>query len=192
MNWVRIRCALAALVLVLMAGAARGGVLYWMIDGNASDSFQFAYAQTLKKATDQGGNANSVVARLYSTDTTTGERIDYDAISVVSSEDSLGKEFDGWPLGTKIPSSPDRLYAVELGILREDSSITAYYVSDSQSYEKLVAMGSVQMSSVGTYDTPWNLAAGGWSAVAVPEPSGGLLLLLGTACLMLRRGRHAA
>ena len=50
MNWVRIRCAFSALVLVLMAGAARGGVLYWMIDGDASKSFQFAYAQTLQKA----------------------------------------------------------------------------------------------------------------------------------------------
>ena len=66
MNWVRIRCALLALVLVLMAGAARGGVLYWMIDGDASKSFQFAYAQTLQKAKDtvQGANADSVVARV--------------------------------------------------------------------------------------------------------------------------------
>ena len=191
MNWVRIRCARAALVLALMAGAARGDVLYWMIDGEASESFRFAYAQTLEQARQQGDDANSVVARLYSTDTTTGERINYDAIFVVS-KDSLGKEFDGGSLGTEIPSSPDRLYAVELGIRRKDSSITAYYVSDSQSYERLVAMESVQMSPVGTYDTPWNLAAGGWSAIAVPEPSGGLLLLLGTACLMLRRGRHAA
>ena len=192
MNWVRIRCARAALALALMAGAARSDVMYWMIDGEASEGFRIAYAQTLEQARQQGGDADSVVARLYSTDTTTGERIDYDTIFVVSKEDSLGKEFDGGPVGTEIPSSPDWLYAVELGILREDSSITAYYVSDSQSYENLVAMGSVQMSQVGTYDTPWNLAAGGWSAVAVPEPSGGLLLLLGTACLMLRRGRHAA
>ena len=83
MNWVRIRCAFSALVLVLMAGAARGGVLYWMIDGNASDSFQFAYAQTLQKAKDtvQGGNAD-VVARVYAVDESTGTRETYDPVVV--------------------------------------------------------------------------------------------------------------
>ena len=181
---------IVALATAMTACTLRADLLYWMIDGEASDSLTAAYRATLEKA---GGNADNVVARLYSTNTKTGERINYDddAISVVS-KNSLGEEFDGWPGETEIPSSPDWLYAVELGILRDDRSITAYYVSDSQSYKNLVAMGSVQMNPVGTYDTPWNLAAGGWSAIAVPEPSGGLLLLLGTACLMLRRGRHAA
>lgn len=82
MNWVRIRCAFSALVLVLMAGAARGGVLYWMIDGVASDSFHFAYAQTLQKAKDtvQGANADSVVARAYAVDKSTGTRETYDLL----------------------------------------------------------------------------------------------------------------
>lgn len=180
---------LAAGFVAFAAHVASADLLYWMIGGTASDSLTAAYLATLEKA---GSNADNVVARLYSTDTTTGARIDYDVISV-ESEGNLGKEFDGWPVETSILSSPDwLLYAVELGILQEDGSITAYYVSDSQSYENLVAMGSVQMSPVGSYDTAWNLAVGGWSAIAVPEPSGGLLLLLGTACLMLRRRRHAA
>lgn len=179
---------LAAGFAALAAHVASADILYWMIDGTASDSLTAAYLATLEKA---GGDADNVVARLYSTDMTTGERIDHNAISVVS-VDNLGEKFDGWPVDISIPSSPARLYAVELGILREDGSITAYYVSDSQSYANLVEMGMVQMLPVSSYDTPWNLAAGGWSAVAVPEPSGGLLLLLGTACLMLRRKRHAA
>ena len=179
---------LAAGFAALAAHVASADILYWMIDGTASDSLTVAYLATLEKA---GGDADNVVARLYSTDMTTGERIDHNAISVVS-VDNLGKEFDGWPVDISIPSSPARLYAVELGILREDGSSTAYYVSDSQSYANLVEMGMVQMLPVSSYDTPWNLAAGGWSAIAVPEPSGGLLLLLGTACLMLRRKRHAA
>ena len=180
---------LAAGFAAFAAHVASADLLYWMIDGTASDRLTTAYLATLEKA---GGDAGNVVARLYSTDTKTGARFDYDAISV-ESEGNLGKEFVGWPGDeTRIPSSPDRLYAVELGILREDGSITAYYVSDSQSYANLVAMGMVQMSPVGIYDQPWNLAVAGWSAIAVPEPSGGLLLLLGTACLMLRRKRHAA
>ena len=186
----RVARLLAAVFAAFAAHVARADLLYWMIDGTADDSLTAAYLATVEKA---GGDAENVVAQLYSIDTTTGARIDYDngVISVVS-EDYLGKEFVGWPSDTEIQSSPGRLYAVELGILREDLSIIPYYVSESLSYENLVAMGAVQKNPVGTYDTAWNLAAGGWSAIAVPEPSGGLLLLLGTACLMLRRRRHAA
>ena len=184
----RVARLLAAGFAAFAAHVARADLLYWMIDGTADDSLTAAYLATLEKA---GGDAENVVAQLYSIDTTTGARSDYDVISVVS-EGNLGKEFVGWPSDTEIQSSPGRLYAVELGILGEDWSIIPYYVSESLSYENLVAMGSVQKNPVGTYDTAWNLAAGGWSAIAVPEPSGGLLLLLGTACLMLRRRRHAA
>ena len=201
MNWVRIRCALSALVLVLMAGAARGGVLYWMIDGDASKSFQFAYAQTLQKAKDtvQGGNADSVVARAYAVDESTGTRETYDFVGVAAATDA-GTSFDGAPVPVKLPStaaSDKWIFGVEIGVMDGDGTFTATYCAwDAKglTYAQLDAMGAIQSNATASYDRPINVAVAGgtWSEpTPVPEPTGGLLVVLGGAVLLLRRNGHA-
>ncbi|MGN0854332.1 MAG: PEP-CTERM sorting domain-containing protein [Kiritimatiellia bacterium] len=175
---------LAALAVLALACTARAGILYWMIDGVADESFTTAYLATLEQA---GGNADNVVARLYSIGADTGERIDYVPAIGLESEDDLGTLFYGWANSTEISDDPAKIYAVELGIVAEDGSITAYYTSDRQTYGNLVAMGAVQTSEVGVYDHAWNLAMVGWAA---PEPSGAMLVLLGAAALLLRRKRN--
>lgn len=199
MNWVRIRCAFSALVLVLMAGAARGGVLYWMIDGDASKSFQFAYAQTLQKAKDtvQGGNADSVVARAYAVDKSTGTRETYDFVGVAAADDA-GTSFDGAPVPVELPStaaSDKWIFGVEIGVMDGDGTFTATYCAwDAKglTYAQLDAMGAIQSNATASYDRPINVAGATWSATTpVPEPTGGLLVVLGGAVLLLRRNGHA-
>ena len=199
MNWVRIRCAFSALVLVLMAGAARGGVLYWMIDGVASDSFHFAYAQTLQKAKDtvQGANADSVVARAYAVDKSTGTRETYDFVGVAAADDA-GTSFDGAPVPVELPStaaSGNWIFGVELGFMVGSDNFTATYCAwDAKglTYTQLDAMGAIQSNATASYDRPINVAGEPWSATTpVPEPTGGLLVVLGGAVLLLRRKGHA-
>ena len=198
MNWVRIRCALSALVLVLMAGAARGGVFYWMIDGNASDSFQFAYAQTLQKAKDtvQGANADSVVARAYAVDKSTGTRETYKFVGVAA--DDAGTSFDGAPVPVELPptaASGKWIFGVEIGVMDGDGTFTATYCAwDAKglTYAQLNAMGAIQSNATANYDGPINAAGATWfTPTPVPEPTGGLLVVLGGAVLLLRRNGHA-
>lgn len=202
MNWVRIRCAFSALVLVLMAGAARGGVLYWMIDGVASKDFQYAYAQTLQKAkyTVQGANADSVVARAYAVDKSTGTRETYDFVGVAAVNDDKGTSFEGAPVPVELPSTdePDNwIFGVEMGFMDGDGTFTATYCAwDAQglTYAQLDAMGAIQSNATASYDRPINVAVAGgtWSEpTPVPEPTGGLLVVLGGAVLLLRRNGHA-
>ena len=200
MNWVRIRCAFSALVLVLMAGAARGGVLYWMIADDASESFQYAYAQTLQKAKDtvQGGNAD-VVARAYAVDESTGTRETYDFVGVAAvANDKGGTSFDGAPVPVELPStaaSDNWIFGVEMGFMDGNDTFTATYCAwDAKglTYAQLDAMGAIQSNETAIYDRAINAAGATWSATTpVPEPTGGLLVLLGGAVLLLRRNGHA-
>lgn len=203
MNWVRIRCALSALLLVLMAGAARGGVFYWMIDGVASEDFQYAYAQTLQKAknTVQGGNADSVVARAYAVDKSTGTRETYTFAGVAAND--AGTSFDGAPVPVTLPptaASGNWIFGVEMGVIDGDGNFTAtYWAWDAEglTYAQLDAMGAIQSNATASYEGPINAAGATWSdnpnpaPTPVPEPTGGLLVVLGGAVLLLRRNGHA-
>ena len=199
MNWVRIRCAFSALVLVLMAGAARGGVLYWMIADDASDSFQFAYAQTLMEAGKKDCNADRVVARAYAVDTSTGTRETYKFVGVAAvANDKGGTSFDGAPVPVELPStaaSDKWIFGVEIGVMDGDGTFTATYCAwDAKglTYAQLDAMGAIQSNATASYDQAVNAAEATWSATTpVPEPTGGLLVVLGGAVLLLRRNGHA-
>ena len=199
MNGVRIRCGFSALVLVLMAGAARGGVLYWMIAGDASESFQFAYAQTLLKAEELRVDADSVVARAYAVDESTGTRETYDFVGVAAAANDAGTtSFDGAPVPVELPStaaSDKWIFGVEIGVMDGDGTFTATYCAwDAKglTYAQLDAMGAIQSNATAIYDRPINVAEATWSATTpVPEPTGGLLVVLGGAVLLLRRNGHA-
>lgn len=176
---------IVALATAMTACTLRADLLYWMIDGEASESFSKAYLQTLESA---GGNADNVGALLYSLDTSSGKRIDYEPTVGIVSEDGAGRMFWGESIHAEISADPALVYGVQLGVLEEDGSFTAQFSSERLTFERLVKMGAVQMSAVGVYDQAWNLATASW---AVPEPNGALLVLVGTALLALRRRCNA-
>ena len=176
---------IVALATAMTACTLRADLLYWMIDGEARESFSKAYLQTLERA---GGNAENVGALLYSLNTSSGTRIDYKPAVGIVSEDGDGRMFLGESLSAEILDDPDLVYGVQLGVLGEGDSFTAQCSSEQLTYKSLVKMGAVQMSAVATYDKPWNLATAFWT---VPEPNGALLVLVGTALLALRRRCNA-
>ena len=178
---------IVALATAMTACTLRADLLYWMIDGEAGDSFSAAYLQTLKSA---NGKADNVVARLYSlNNTSSGVRIDYYESPVgIVSVDGTGRMFDGESNPTAIPSDSSRIYGVQLGVHGADGSFTALFSSERLTYGRLVEMEAVQKGEGATYDKPWNLATAVWT---VPEPNGALLVLVGTALLALRRRCNA-
>ena len=176
---------IVALATAMTACTLRADLLYWMIDGEASDSFSAAYLQTLERA---GGDAEKVGSLLYSLDTSSGTRIDYEPAVGIVSVDDAGRMFWGESISAEILDDPDLVYGVQLGVLGADGSFTAQFSSERLTYERLDEMGAVQKSAVSVYQQPWNLATAVWT---VPEPNGALLVLVGTALLALRRRCHA-
>ena len=176
---------IVALATAMTACTLRADVLYWMIDGEAGDSFAAAYRQTLESADD---NADNVVALLYSLDTSSGDRIDYEPYVGIESEGDAGRMFGGESIYAEISDDFSWVYGVQLGVLGEDGSFTAQFSSERLTYERLVEKGAVQKIAVATYDQAWNLATAVWT---VPEPNGALLVLVGTALLALRRRCNA-
>ena len=176
---------IVALATAMTACTLRADVLYWMIDGEASDSFAEAYQLTLKSA---GGDAEKVGSLLYSLDTSSGTRIDYKPAVGIVSVDGAGRMFWGESIYAEISADSSLVYGVQLGVLGADNSFTAQFSSERLTYERLAGMGAVQKSAVATYDQAWNLATAVWT---VPEPNGALLVLIGTALLALRRRCNA-
>lgn len=115
------------------------------------------------------------------------------SVSVYDGSNGLGAEH-----GTGLPASyfgdlgplsgTSYNFVLELGNWENGSWTRTSMESEKVSYQALVDDNHITVweKTAPSYGTPWN--PGGYSVV--PEPSGGLLMLLGAALLALRRKRE--
>lgn len=169
----------------LFSAAAHADVLYWMLDDPAesgNEGYLSAVLDTMQKASETGDDAITII-RLYADNRPVDPpRIDYDAILV---------EEDAWggTLGTHIPGGDNGVYYLDLCVMDADGNVTVYYKTEiGYSYEMLDSIGAIQHYGAGVYDTPWTASMSPWVAASIiPEPTVGVLVMLGCAIVSLRR-----
>lgn len=69
---------------------------------------------------------------------------------------------------------------------------TSYFTSGTVTYDQLLAASALASSPLFSHTAAYNVASAGlsWTPAPVPEPTSGLLLLVGGALLALRRRRR--
>lgn len=175
--------ALSAIVLTVRVASAEEGVLYWMVGSDATVS---------------GGDHDpqSISDYLSAYETATAGSWSAARVRVIGGESDMFLTFDGaWgagvPEGVQASISsgtPEYSFIIELGNVTEaDGWTTVAQGSSTMTY--------TQLANAGYIHPKFNLnppASAIWtpgSFQAVPEPSGGLLTLMGVALLALRRRR---
>lgn len=155
---------------IAIAGVAQADALYWQIDTTNAGAGGYsgddaAYAQLF------------AVSKEASFDYSSSKRtLGDDAFVAVSASDK--------PYLTDLGEYGSSSYSFFVEIYNNSGEVvhTGYAVN----YNDLLSSGYVSTSGV---LTPTALASGGFNGASVPEPTSGMLLLMGGALLALRRRR---
>ena len=159
-------CLACAAVLGLVASA---DTLYWQVDTSADNAYAPIKNQTFS------------YAKLYATDGTTTTEL----ASVAAEADGMTMK----PTLTDLGDYGSNTYSfyVELLNYADGVSTSVYTQPYASTYNELVSAGYVSTQAMAT---PEGFALGGFNGAAVPEPTSGVLLLIGGAMLALRRRRR--
>lgn len=158
------------------ASRAEDSYLYWMVDTESASEFKYSTVKVKAVPSEGGGGYLSLyTGENHSLGTAVSE-------SLVTSAANYGLAFYA---GLVAPASSSFSYLVELW---NDRTVVAQ--SEMLTYSEDAAQYIATMSGAGGINpvTPW--MAGGFSAA--PEPSSGLLMLIGCAALALRRRKPIA
>ena len=165
----KIRKVLFACMAVAACLSLRAGTLYWCVDGDDTSKFMTVCKELQTKGTLSIGlyQGNSLL-----------EQIGLE----VADDGSISSGLFA------IASSVGADTAFRWELMAE---ATAYFTSGTVSYNDLLAASALASSPLVNYKA-YNVAGAGltWTAVPVPEPTSGLLLLVGGALLALRRRRR--
>ncbi len=193
-----LQIVLAMTFICFAADFVRGDVLYWQLAGEPTDSLSLAYKDAVAKAAVISEDT-PIVMRLFSTDVTpdSNHKISSAATRSYITTSPIWIEYDkdmseflGAVISSAIETGSGLSFGVEMGIWNAtDGTVTALYISDVMTYGQLSEIGAIQQMATTGYDQAWNLANNNWHAV--PEPTSGVLLLLGCSVLLIRRKRHA-
>lgn len=190
--------AFVAIVLSVNVASAEDGVLYWMIDTSSSSvgddplSTYFAgYATSdfAARVRVTGGDiSGDVFLDIFDgSDFVSGSGIGgvfFDDDGVGSSTDSIQAFVPGSYLTS---ASPEYSFFIELGNIDSSDNWTTIAESAALGYEAISAYIKPTFDMNPTVAQIWNPT----QFSAVPEPSGGLLTMMGLALLALRRKRFA-
>ena len=154
----------------VFAAALQAEALYWQVDTGADDA---AYTGT-----------DVAYAGLYAIKTA-------DLGSKPSSSATGATEIDfaeviGGKAGPMLASIGEKDTTMSFFVELLNNSGEVVFTSGANTYDQLLASGYI---SAGGISTPDFTATSGFNGASVPEPTGGMLLLVGGALLALRRRR---